>query len=338
MKKAVRTAILLLLVLGAAGVAYFYYTSTKFQYNMDTATGNTTGNLNNGGRFCEYDGKIYFSNPYDNGYLYVMDSDCANARKLNSDSVLSLNVCSHFLFYVKNNLTQVDEDADYRGQLFGLYRADHNGKNVFTLYGKQTGIAALNGNYLYYQHYDNETALTFYKVKIDGKEETHLSDTPYNPAGVYDGRIYFSDPNHKNNIRCLDPSSGNFLDYYDANAYQVDPAGNYIYYIDITKGYALVRLNTGSKTLELLYQAPNGKVVNYNRYGNKIFFHVEGDTTGLYRMNADGTQVEYIASGNVSSIHCTSQYTFFQYYEDSTTLYRIPTTGAITKVEEITIR
>ncbi|MDD3239967.1 MAG: DUF5050 domain-containing protein, partial [Lachnospira sp.] len=114
--------------------------------------------------------------------------------------------------------------------------------------------------------------------------------------------------------------------------------GTYIYYIDVAKGYALVRLNSATKTIEQLY-ADNGKVVNYNLYGNKIFFQTEsGDNTGLYRMNIDGTQLEYIASGNLTNIHCTSQYTFFQYYENQGILYRVPTTGPITKVEEITIK
>ena len=98
------------------------------------------------------------------------------------------------------------------------------------------------------------------------------------------------------------------------------------------------KLNMSNKTLELLYAPENGKVINYNVYGNKIFFHVEGgDNAGLYRMNVDGTQLEYVAVGEISGIHCTSKYTFFSYYEDQSTLYRIPTTAPITTIEEISI-
>jgi predicted thioredoxin/glutaredoxin len=55
-------------------------------------------------------------------------------------------------------------------------------------------------------------------------------------------------------------------------------------------------------------------------------------------MNIDGTQVEYIATGNLTNIHCTSQYTFFQYYENQGVLYRVPTSGAVTFPEEIIIQ
>ena len=55
-------------------------------------------------------------------------------------------------------------------------------------------------------------------------------------------------------------------------------------------------------------------------------------------MNVDGTQLEYVAVGEISGIHCTSRYTFFSYYEDQSTLYRIPTTAPITTIEEISIK
>ena len=57
-----------------------------------------------------------------------------------------------------------------------------------------------------------------------------------------------------------------------------------------------------------------------------------------YRMNIDGTQIETIAIGNITNIHCTSKYTFFQYYEDQGVLYRVSTSGADTSVEQITIK
>ena len=127
--------------------------------------------------------------------------------------------------------------------------------------------------------------------------------------------------------------------YYDANAYLPDSEGNYVYYIDISKGYSLVRVNKNTKTVELLYGKENCKVINYNLYGSKIFFQLEGDDNpGLYRMNADGTQVEYIASGDLTNIHCTSQYTFFQYFDNQGVLYRVPTMGAISYPEEIRIQ
>lgn len=334
--KFIITGAILLAVI--VGFSIYRYNTSKVKPNSDDATGNTAGNLLNGGLFCEYNGKIYFANPYDHNYLYVMNSDCTNAKMLNSDSVAYLNIYNDKIYYVKNNFSEEMIGTIFRGQLFGVYQTNLEGQEAEMLYNHLSGTISICGNYLYYQHYDDKTALTLRKIKLDTKEDSFVSDTEYNPSSVSDGKIYFSNIDHKNVISCLDPKTNNITQYYDANSYLVDATGNYIYYIDISKGYSLVRLNKSTKTVELLYGKENSKVVNYNLYGNKILFQLESDENpGLYRMNADGTQVEYIATGNLTNIHCTSQYTFFQYYENQGVLYRIPTMGAITYPEEIRI-
>lgn len=320
----------------AAGI--FYYINSKFVYNAETATGNTAGNLNNGGLFSEYNGKIYFSNPYDDGHLYVMDSDCSNARLLNSDTAGSINVCGNYIYYVKNNYSRNSIVSNDRVRMYGVYRTDLKGNNSDSLYETLSGISSLYGNYLYYQHYSDTEPLSFYRTKIDGSEETKLSDIPINPASIYNGKIYFSNPNNDNYIAAYNTDTGAITTIYEANSYMVDAADNYIYYIDLSKNYSLVRLNLSNNTVELLFEPDDGKVIRYNRYGSKIFFIVEGQDAGLYRMNTNGTQIESIAAGNISSVSCTSQYTFFQYYNNETSLYRIPTNGVITKIEEITIK
>ena len=289
MKKAITISVITIIGLLLAVLIFLSIRSSRIVYNNDNAIGNSAGNLNNGGLFCEYNNKIYFANPYDYNKLYVMNSDCTNAMKLN-DSL--------------------------------------------------SGTIALSGNSLYYQHYSDTTPLAFHKVDIAGKKDTKISDTPYSPACVHNGTIYFSDPAGKHNILSYDTKTDKTSVLYDCNSYLADVENGYAYYIDLSKNYSLVRLNTSNKTLELLYGEKGNKVVNYNVYGNKIFFQVESTDgmTGLYRMNIDGTQIETIAIGNITNIHCTSKYTFFQYYEDQGVLYRVSTSGADTSVEQITIK
>ena len=184
-----------------------------------------------------------------------------------------------------------------------------------------TGSVSLCGNYLYYQHYESDVGITLHRMDIDGENDKLVSNTPYNPSCVSEGKIYFSNTDKKNVISTLDPKDDSISLYYDANSYLPDSEGNYVYYIDISNG------------------KDNCKVINYNLYGSKIFFQLEGDDNpGLYRMNADGTQVEYIANGDLTNIHCTSQYTFFQYFDNQGVLYRVPTMGAISYPEEIRIQ
>lgn len=336
--KAIKIIISIVLAVCIIAIGVFQYINSRFAYNAETATGNTTGNLNNGGLFSEYDGKIYFSNPYDEGHLYVMDSDCSNAKLLNSDKAGYINVCGSYIYYAKNNYSRDSIVSNDRVRMYGVYRTDLKGNNACSLYETLSGVSSLYGNYLYYQHYSDTEPLSFYKTKIDGNEEIKLSDIPVNPASIYNGKIYFSNPNDSNHIASYNTDTGSISTVYEANSYMVDAADNYIYYIDLSKNYSLVRFNISNNTVELLFEPDDGKVIRYNRYGSKIFFIVEGANAGLYRMNTNGTQIESIAAGNISSVNCTSLYTFFQYYNDKVSLYRIPTTGVITKIEEITIK
>lgn len=327
---------LLVVIIAAAAIAVYSYIN-RFQFNEPNISGNTTGNINNGGMFCEYDGKIYFSNPYDNNALYRMNSDCTQAVKLNNDHVAYINTDGRRLYYVRNNTGTKRSTAALFGRLFGVYRCNMDGSGTTSLYEKQSGAISLCGNYLYYQHYDTETALTLYKVRIDNKDNVQVSDKNYLPSSFYNGKIYFTNVDEDHAIYSLDTNNNDSMSLFlDANAYMADMEGQYLYYIDQSDNYSLMRYNTMNKVKEKLI---DGKCVHYNIYGTKLFAMVEGsDVRGIYRMNVDGSQKELIATGDFNNISCTSQYTFFQYFNDDVTLYRVPTTGKITTIEQIMIK
>lgn len=339
MKKSLKILIPMLAVIIVGAVFTYSHFANQFQYNNKNAIGNTTGNINNGGNFCEYDGKIYFANPNDSNKLYVMNSDCTEPKLLSNNKSSYINVCGSYIYYVKNNFSKATVEAESRDILFGLIRLDLDGSNSDDLNQTKTSMAALCGDYVYYQHHSDTSGGQMYAAKIDGTSNEKIADTVFDPACIYDGRIYYTDSANKNNIYVYDTTNGKSALVYDANAYLVDMDGSYIYYIDLSSGYSLIRLNINTKIREQIYSSKESKVINYNRYGSKIFLIVEGGSNpGLYRCNLDGANLEYIASGNMSGVYCTSQYTFFQYLDDNVSLYRVPTSGAIMNVEEITIK
>ena len=76
MRKLVRN-----LLLGAGAIlilavfVIYNIVTNRIPMNPEGTVGNTAGNLNNRGLFCEYDGLVYFSNAYDRGALYSMTPD-----------------------------------------------------------------------------------------------------------------------------------------------------------------------------------------------------------------------------------------------------------------------
>ena len=89
-KKIITIICAVLVVLLIAGGTGFYFYSNRFIYNKEGDTGNTTGNLYNGGMFCVYDGFVYFANPNDEGRLYRMKEDGSGVEKIGKDSVIYL--------------------------------------------------------------------------------------------------------------------------------------------------------------------------------------------------------------------------------------------------------
>ena len=71
----------------------------KIPMNSEDTVGNTAGNLNNGGLFCESDGKVYFANAYDNYSLYSMNPDETEIEKLGVNQVSSINAGGNYLYY-----------------------------------------------------------------------------------------------------------------------------------------------------------------------------------------------------------------------------------------------
>lgn len=323
---------LLLLIIGAS--AYFFVFKNKMNYNDSTAVGNTAGNLNSYGFFCEYNDIIYFANPYDDNKLYSMNADCSDAKKLNDDKVASINVHGNYIYYVKNNFTPKTIGVVFPGQFSGVYRCDLDGRHAKELSSDVSGIINLCGNYIYYQHYAGKTS-SLSKVKIDGKETAEVSSTECNPASIFERIIYFSNVKSNNAIGILDTSKDTVSSCLSGNTMLVDMQGPYLYYIDLDKQYSLVRINTSNKIIELLEE---GRCINYNIYGDWIFYQKDGNDAGLYRMKLDGSEQELVAKGTFANVQCTSQYTFFQFYNSQGTLYRVPTSNPITAVEQITIK
>lgn len=332
-RKILVTSYIIIMVIVLIGL-YFY--NNRMVYNPNGVRGNTTGNLNNNGMFCEYDGKIYFANPYDRNRLYVMNSDCSNIKKLNDDTVCSINVYGDYIYYVRNNFSPETTTMIFRGQLLGVIRTDLKGKHTKVLSDNVAGIINLYGNDLLCQTFDNNIGFYFEKISIDGKEKTLLDEADTYPSSIYNNKLYYTNTTDDHNIYDLNLNGSSSSVFLEANAYMVDMQGDYVYYIDMDDGYSLVRVNLATGNKEVLVKDSNGKCISYNLYGNSIFYHIEGDASALYRMNKDGSDKKFIKAGNITNISCTSKYTFFQMY-GLETLYRVPTSGG-TDVELISIQ
>ena len=148
MKTIKRLLIPAVIILVIAGYFIFNYFTTRTHWNDTFVNGNTAGNLYNNGIFCEYGGTVYFSNPNDHHYLYSMNTDGSNVKKLYEDVASFINADDHYVYYVRNNLSKDTKFSFLHFNTNSLCRYDLKTKKVKILDPAPSLYASLIGNYL----------------------------------------------------------------------------------------------------------------------------------------------------------------------------------------------
>lgn len=318
-----------LLIFGAililAAMIVYYVLSARIPMNPEGTVGNTAGNLNNRGLFCEYDGLVYFSNPYDNGALYSMTPDEENVKRLGATSVELINAGGSFLYYFQLEAGGSGGLGNMRIRK-GIYRSNLNGKKASCFTTDTAFAMQLAGNYLYYLVTD-KNGPHFYKQKIDRSETVLLSDSQVNPACVQGNFIYYNGTESDHALYALNILDDTVSSVWSGNLWNPILDGDYVYYMDVANNYRLCRYSLSSNVIEVL---TNDRIDSYNIGGGMIYYQKSSSTEPrLMRMGLDGSNPEVVAEGIFSDINITSRYVYFHPFENVAPTYRTPVNGPI---------
>ena len=289
--------------------------------------GNTAGNLRGEGKFCEHDGKVYFSNPYDNNTLYVMNPDGSEMKKLLNSSVSYINAGGNYLFYYLESRNG-GSGLGYIRNTTGIYRATLKGKESSCLDSDMATMMVLVGDELYCQHYDNTNFSTLHKIPAAGsKEEIELSEDIVETACVQNGTIYYSGVTQDHSLYAWDTQNDTTDIVWEGNTSYPTVIGNDVYFMNVDDDYHLYRYNFSNNELVELTEE---RLDFYNIYENVVFYQTSGtDTPALMRMNLDGESPEVVMEGVYHRINTTSTYTYFQPFDDDSIIYRTSTFGPV---------
>lgn len=309
------------------GLGVFSAVTSKIPHNDSSVTGNTAGNLNNGGLYAESGGRVYFSNAYDNGCLYVMNSDETELKKLGSSRVNSINVGGNYLYYYMDSEGNGGEGMGFVVRTYGVYRSRLNGKNTKCLDRSASVTMQLSGDYIYYQRYNNKDYTKLYKVKTDKSESVLVSDDIINPAACNNGIIYFNGTGSDHYLYALDTATDTISTVYEGNLWFPAFKDGYIYYMDVSENYRLCRYSLSENTVEIL---TNDRVDTFN-VGEQYIYYQRNSATepALMRMGLDGSSPEVVAEGNYSDINLTSAYAYFHAFGQDTPVYHTPVNGPV---------
>ncbi len=314
--KVVGTIVAILLI---AALVFSVYWSGRIKYYDDPAVkGNTSVNLLNGGLFSESDGKIYFANPYDQNTLYVMDENFENVEKLSDDNVSYLNVAGEYIFYTRRNDKKgVENNAFLSLSTTGLYRIGIDGNGLDQLYREPTQTVNLLGNQLYYQHYDHQKGLQLFNIGIDGKEDIMMLDEGAAPTAIVNNTVYYTGVDTNHNIHAMDISSFSSRVLLEGNYTGLSYYGDYLYFIDMEKGYVLCRSRLdGSEMIQLT----NQRIATYNISpdGETVYYQVDnGSENGIYALEVASGGSRLLRDGDFNYFHMIGNSLFFEKFDGS---------------------
>lgn len=319
-------AIIIALVILIVLILCVVFTGRIPENDPDTV-GNTPGNLNNGGYFCESDGRVYFANAYDNYALYSMNPDETDLKKLSGNSVSSINAAGNYLYYYMTSNSQSGSGLGYMNQTAGIYRSRKNGKNTAGLGRLNIVTMQLCGSYLYYETYNSQNGTTLDKIKIDKTEQQTVAKEIINPNCFANGRIYYNGTSGDHYLHALDVRTDRSSVVWQGDLWNPIVEGSYVYYMDISEDYRLCRYNLNEKVVEVL---TNERLDMFNVYDNYIYYQVSSaDAPALKRMRTDGSSQELVREGIYQNINITSEYVYFNAFNESVPVYRTSTYGPV---------
>lgn len=322
MTKFKKFVILFLVLLFAAIAVLLGLNASRTTFNKENISGNTPGNLFNGGLFSQLGDKVYFSNYKDDGALYVMDLEGNHFEKLSSDKAGHINVLGSYIYYIRNGKSK---GADTKNALSfnnnGIVRINLKGNNIKILYDNPCTFMNVHGNYVYYQHYDKD-GLTFYSVKIDGNEEKKISNQPIMPISIWDNILYYSKIKTTNSISKMNLNDGSTNTLYsDENTYAPVVNGNFIYFISITDNYSIKRIHTEGNNPETIVK-DSCSTYNISPDGKYLYYQVDDTINNSIRiMNLETGKVNTLLDGNYKQIHIVGNYVYFSDFDENNTYY-----------------
>lgn len=319
MKKLKTFLIIFILCLLLGSVFALTYFMNKIPENPAGTVGNTGGNLYNEGLFCENDGQVFFSNPYDQNTLYVMNPDETEAKKLTTVGVKSINAAGKFVYYFQNDVGE-GSGLGYAVKTTGMYRIKKNGNSPECLIREPLLTMNLIDNKIYFQHFNDNGGLNLDYIAIDKSAHGTALEGIMSPASALDGSIYYA--HQEDNFLLYTYNSRTTMNSLLWNHKVYNPiyhTDGYIYFMDVENNYRICRYHPSTGEYQVI---TSERAESFNLYGNYIYYQKSSQSEpALMRVQTDGFNPEVVMYGNFAKINMTSTYVYFTEYGATTPMY-----------------
>lgn len=325
-KKTVAVSLVIVGVVFAAALGLAML-SRNIKQNPDGTVGNTAGNLNNGGYFCESDGKVYFANAYDGGALYSMNPDETDFEKIGPPEATLINAGGDYLYYYQKHAYN-SSDMGFLVNTSGLYRCKKDGDNNICLDKSNCASLSLADNTLYYSKpVDGQNTLCLFKIDTNKKNLQQVTDYLVNPSCAANSWLYYNGTKENHYLYGYNTKTGEETLLAEYHMWFPALYGQSVYFLDTHNEYALCRYDMVDKSVTVL---TTDRVDTFNVTDSYIYYQRNSETDpALMRMGIDGSNPEVVAEGIYSDISVTSQYVYFHDFSSMVPMYKTSANGPV---------
>lgn len=302
----------------------------KIKQNPAGTIGNTAGNLNNNGLYCEDDGIVYFANAYSGGSLYSMNADESDIKQITDAKVKYINAAGKYLYYYQTG-SGISSGLGSLRSVSGVYRSGKKRGSSTCIKRDPSGILSLIDNDLYYQHYDTKNGMSLYRTSTDKSEEAEISKLAINPASSQNGIIYYNGLEKDHYLYAYDTATDSVSTVWEYNLWNPVVQGDLVYFMDVNNDYRLCCYSLSSGEMKILSE---DRIDYFNVSGTFVYYQKSSaDEPALKRLGTDGagnvTSEEVVAEGVYENINITSNFVYFQRFKETVPVYKTSTTGPV---------
>lgn len=282
--------------------------SAQVKTELDTLlakrTGNTPGNIVNGGSIVQQGDWLYYISNTD-FTLYKMRTDGNGRVQICDDQALYLNVIGDMIYY--------QNFSDNRT----VYKIKTDGTGREKLNGDPSQFVTVADGWIYYYHMDDEK---LYKIRTDGTDRTQLTDACSYYINVVDDWVYYTDLSAIYKIR-TDGTDRTKIMYCNPGCGYLIVDGDWLYYLnDTQKGIICrARLN-GMRPTEIC----GDQSEYFNVEDDWIYYSNYDDERSMYKVRTDGTERTKLGGADSMDICIVEGWL---YYGDESDYYKMQPDG-----------
>ena len=333
MAKLRNTIIIIICMFAIAFGTLFYLLTHKIPMNEPTDVGNSSGNMVNGGYFCEdTSGRVFFKNNYDHNCMYSMNANESDVKQVTNMNVRNIGTCGEYLyFYMDSTNTSVNSSTGLNAvtNQYGPYRSKKDGTGQVCLIREYVGNINLIGSYVYYQ-LKGENLGTLERIRIDKRDKGHVSDEYIDPSSAFNGVIFYTGVEKNRDLHTLD-TKGSFSSKQIRSGSSFNPivTKDYVYYLDGENDMRVSRIPINGGKVEVISKE---KADYFNLNDEHIFYstsysesnNLTNKVSALHAAKLDGSDDKILIEGIYSNISVTSKYVYFEGYKDKSRIWHVP--------------